>query len=606
MMDTLRNNTKPIFFITILAFVVGFIFLDLGRGSVSCTQNRGPVENAIAVVNGEVISAELFERQSAAAFEAATGGQSGDDRLRLELGNKTYHQLVEDALLRQEAARRGLAVTRKEVLEGLYEDPPQEIVQSQIFSANGQFDLERYRRALDNPDIRERLVAAQMAQRPIDKLQYEVSASARASFPEVGEILTSRRQNATVSYVRISPSLFGPSSAELGEGDVRQHYEANLAKYTPKETAVLTFAYLPRQATAEDTLATRDVMESLYYELEAGEDFGVLMDHSDAPNTMRGGPQGTFLTKQSPEMTFELGAVLDTLREGQFSAPFTDVFGYHIVRIDSMKVVNDAKSWRLQDILVRVVPSGATSADLAARMQRFRERVRDGGDFAAASDTTALAITTTDPIDLSTPALFVPGVPVFKELSTFIREAEVGAVSEVYEGPAGFYVWKLDSRGPGKPTDLAKIEPQVRADAARSRGKDEAMRRAQEIADRTRAGAKLEDVVAGQSQLRVETGKKFVRYGSIPGIGKDAAIMGTVFAMPVGAVEGPLENQSGDLFVIRLDERDPEIAPDPTADKPMLDNLVSMKQTEILSSLLEELRKAGNVRDLRPVRVGSL
>ena len=124
MMQLLRESMRPIFLITIVAFVVGFVFLDIGMGGTSGCNQRVP--NALVVVNGDPISPQEVDARTADALSTFPR-QNLNDRLSLQIRNQTFNQLVEDRLLTQEAEKRGLGTDIDEIVQIIQKQPPAEI-----------------------------------------------------------------------------------------------------------------------------------------------------------------------------------------------------------------------------------------------------------------------------------------------------------------------------------------------------------------------------------------------------------------------------------------------------------------------------------------------
>ncbi|MBO5491356.1 MAG: SurA N-terminal domain-containing protein, partial [Desulfovibrio sp.] len=112
MLEYIRSNAQS--FGVKLAFgVIILVFVFWGVGSL----NEGDSVNLVATVNGDAITAREFEMAYRRAEEAVLRQNPGlpRDRFKQELGRQVLRGLVEQTLLRQEAARVGLAVTPLEL-----------------------------------------------------------------------------------------------------------------------------------------------------------------------------------------------------------------------------------------------------------------------------------------------------------------------------------------------------------------------------------------------------------------------------------------------------------------------------------------------------------
>ncbi len=120
--ETMRENTKAILWITVIAFV-GLIFLAWGADFSSHRRGGHVEEGVIGSVNGQQILARDFEaafEEGRSSYEQQTGRQP-DESYYLMLQASAWDQLIERALVRQEAQRRGVfAVLPPGLLEGVY------------------------------------------------------------------------------------------------------------------------------------------------------------------------------------------------------------------------------------------------------------------------------------------------------------------------------------------------------------------------------------------------------------------------------------------------------------------------------------------------------
>src|SRR5262245_50330220 len=67
------------------------------------------------------------------------------------LEDQTWETLVGEALLRQEAAKRGVEVSDADILSQIQTSPPREVMQLEAFQTNGRFDPQKYQQALADP-----------------------------------------------------------------------------------------------------------------------------------------------------------------------------------------------------------------------------------------------------------------------------------------------------------------------------------------------------------------------------------------------------------------------------------------------------------------------
>jgi parvulin-like peptidyl-prolyl isomerase len=608
MMQALRDGNKPIFYLIIFFFIVGFIFLDIGGGATGCNQ-QAQVPNAMALVNGQPVPYQTYQQRAQVALQQAGTNGPVNERERMEIQGRAYHQLVEDLLLNQAAEERGLGTNLDEVLLLLRTNPPAEVVASPFFQTDGQFDVSKYYQALGDDRFRSNLIITYLNSLPVDKLNDELSASAKVSTAEIIETHASRKQMATISFIRVSPAAYGPPPTELAADQVATWFESRKSDYGLESAAIVSYVRLPRQPSRTDSVETREILDSIAAELDAGEPFDELLDiHSEAPVGMRG---SQWLRLDRPNISFEMAEALKSLEVGETSEPFGDLFGHHLVQLDSLRVADDGTTeYRIKDILIRIEVSAETDQTTERRALGMWESLKAGAPFESVADTSGLVFQTSDPIDLTAERIFVPGLPNYREVIAFLKKGEPGSVSDVIKGAAGWFIFRLDSRGAQPAPALVDIEPQVRNDLVTDLGGDKARAAADAVASRIAAGEDLETIAAADSALTVDATRPFSRYYRIPEIGREPAVTGAAFAIDIGRTVGPIETSDGSFYFIRVDERDPDPFTLSETERTELvaalrENYIVMKRNEILASFMRKIREDAEIDDYRQVVTGT-
>jgi hypothetical protein len=135
MMNRMRENTKTILMILVFAFILTII-IDWGMGGLSSRPSRG----VIAKVNGDEITYDEFYQQyenQLRLYRDQTGIDATGTQLT-QLENQVFESLVQQRLVNQEIKRLKLKATDKEVLEEIYNNPPDVLRQEPAFQdSNG-------------------------------------------------------------------------------------------------------------------------------------------------------------------------------------------------------------------------------------------------------------------------------------------------------------------------------------------------------------------------------------------------------------------------------------------------------------------------------------
>ncbi len=188
------------------------------------------------------------------------------------------------------------------------------------------------------------------------KLKVKAAEDARldtaASF--VSEFRTYRDQ-------QIRPMLVPP---ETEEREVRAYYDNMLRQLDGHDLRLPSHIFLrvPQNSTAEEQARKKELIDSIYAALQAGEDFAELArKHSEDPQSAaRGGELQWFGPGQ---LVPDFEKVMYELEKGETSAPFLSSAGYHIVRLDDTKFVEPYDTLRPQ--IVRFLESRGMRERLA-------------------------------------------------------------------------------------------------------------------------------------------------------------------------------------------------------------------------------------------------
>jgi hypothetical protein len=154
MMQQLRDSTKIIMILVSISFVGLMVFewgMDFsGRGPGGGSPTR------LGSVNGAEISIDEYQQQYRLLYEQAQqrapeGTLSAEQQSQLE--EEAWEAVIDFALLRREVTRRDLTVTDTELIEFIRSNPPRDVINLPAFQTDGQFDIQKYQRALTDPAL---------------------------------------------------------------------------------------------------------------------------------------------------------------------------------------------------------------------------------------------------------------------------------------------------------------------------------------------------------------------------------------------------------------------------------------------------------------------
>jgi len=246
----------------------------LALGAVAC----GDVFQAgAAVVNGTSISTDELE----ARVVAAAQGQPADDNLR----RQALQQLIEEAILRSEAERRGLTV-------------PEEQVEQQLSQIQAQF-----------PD-------ESQFQNALEQRGFTVETLKDAIRDQLARDL-------------LSAKLAG----EITDADLREIYDTDNEQFTEVRARHILLSV---QDPAQDA-AARSKAEGLIRQLRDGASFAQLARrNSDDPGSAtEGGDLGFF---SLGDLVPEFAQAANEAKIGEIVGPVRTQFGYHIIEVLERRV----------------------------------------------------------------------------------------------------------------------------------------------------------------------------------------------------------------------------------------------------------------------------
>lgn len=600
MMQLIRSNAGKYIVFPIILLFLGWMVFEIGANVAGVGPTARPGE--LGRVNGQVVTAEAYNR----AFEQLVNArrqQTGQDitpEERLILEEQAWDQVVNDILIRQELARRGIRVSDAEILQAARTYPYPEIANQDIFLTNGVFDLQKYQRFLSDPSVDASLLLAIenyfRDALPQTKLARQLSAGLYVSDAELWRAFQDRNETATVEFVSLDLTRLAPGDAPVTDAEIRRYYDENRERFERPAEAVVSVAWLPQRITAADSLYTLQLARDLKAEIQGGADFAEIATRQsvDPVSAREGGSLGEFRRGQfvAPFDSAVWALPLNTL-----SDPVVTQFGVHLIevtaRADSTATARhillefekdpealnalDAKADSLEDL------AGRSGLERAARLV--------GAQFSR-----GLTLTGESP--------FLPGVGPAAEVLDWAEGAADGdgggrnALSDVFNNDSALFVAQLERYRPAGVLSLADATPEIRRILILEKKRDQAAAEGARMVAEIRAGQSLQQV-AQRRGLTVQTAGPFTRVEPNPALGQANAAIGAAFGTPVGQVSDVARTPQG-LFLVRPTSRT-------QADRAAFEAQKEMQRQDMRAQLeqvvvrrwLESVRKEADIEDNR-------
>ncbi|MCO5108275.1 MAG: SurA N-terminal domain-containing protein [Burkholderiaceae bacterium] len=432
MFDTVRKHQRLMQFLLLVLIFPAFAFFGI-QGYEKFFSEEGTV----AKVGSSKISRQEFELAHRRQIEQLR--QMLGDRFDSSMvDNDTARGQVLDGLIAQrallaEALDKRIAVPDEQLRRAIAAIPG-------LTSADGKFDIDRYRQLLraqgKNEQIFEsemrsdlalqalpeaiaqtafvpaslvdRMIALGEQTREVRELQFKADDYAAKVSPTDEQLAAYYErnaqafevpENARVQYLVLSGDAVG-KQIKVSEQDARAYYEQNKARYTTPEQRRASHILVKVEAGASEAQknAAREKAGQLLAKLEGGADFAALAkaESQDPGSAASGGDLG-FFTRDTMVKPFADAAF--ALKQGETSGVVESEFGFHVIRVTEIRpaVQRDFESVRAS--IESEIRSQQVGARFAEAAETFSNLVYEQADsLAPAAQRFDLQVQTADEV----------------------------------------------------------------------------------------------------------------------------------------------------------------------------------------------------------------
>lgn len=600
MLQSIRENIKGVGAWVIVIFLcVPFAFWGINQYFDTAAQS------AAAVVNGEEISSFQVEQAYQQRYQQlleAFGDQLPADMINQQaLRREQLNQLIVEELLRQKMQDLGYRASDDQVRAMLRQVP--------AFQQDGQFSPDLYRQALAmsgrTPASFEALIRRDVA---LQQLQEGVNGTAFATPREAALMVALEDQGRRHSAVVVPNDVFA-QSLEISDEELQQYYENNNSRFMTEEKVDLAYVEVSLDQFAEDVEVTEEALreryenradqyaseeerlarhiliegddaeararaESALQRIQAGESFeAVAAEMSDDPVSAEDGGDIGLIQRGQLEGPFE--DALFSMEEGEVAGPVQTDFGFHVIKLDSIKAPELLPFEEIRDELARDYQEQQAGDRFDDAVQRMADATfRDEGSLESAAEEIGVEVRTVEDVtrNRGTGVASNPEVRNAAFSDTVLGE---GINSDPIQlGEEQVVVVRVVDHEPAQPKPLEEVEAQVRDQLRAERAATMAREEAESILERARAGESLADIAREKDFVfRDES----VTFRGTPDIGAQ-------YAQALFSAEYPIE---GPTFAMSS----------------MEDNdFVVFKVTEILPASFETLTAGERESKLRNLR----
>ena len=582
----------------------------------------------VADVNGTIITLNDYRNSYTNLVEQVRqsfGNNINDELIQaLQLRKRALDQLVDRALMLQEAEKLNIQVSDEELAQTIRNIP--------VFQTGGVFDNQRYLNMLSRMQLTpETFEEQQREDLIIDKLQRFITGNIKVSELEARQWYKYNNTEVDMDYVLLEPGQFKniePTADEIAdyfdqhketyktdpeirvrylylkpedfagkltvaEEDVLDYYESNLEKFKNPKTVQARHILIKvdQNAKPEEVESARQRAEDVLKLAREGQDFAALAgQYSEGPTKTKGGDLGTFrreaMVKPFADKAFSMNA-------GDISDPVRTRFGWHIIKVEK---VNPAKTRSLDE----------ARADIEKTLKTERSKNLAYDEAEAVYDATfegqnLVDIARERNLNLMKTELFPQKSPP-KEIKDGARFASLAfslpldEVSDIQEFGDGYYLIEVVEKVPSKVPELKEVEARVKKDVIKEKQDAKALSEANRFLEELKTGKPF-DAVSQQFNLAPKKTGFFKRNDSIPTIGQETEIARTAFKLSDQdqLPAEPLKGEKG-YYVISFRERqEPELNDFEKQKAAFKDRLLQQKTFKTMDAWLKRIKSESQI-----------
>jgi len=627
MLQQMRNwfgYLKWLLLLVVVVFV-WWAFVPPGGGGAFLNSES---DDWAARVNGTVVPAAAFQnyaRQLDSTYQNLLGEQYAQQRAFARIGRQAIDALVEEELVYQEARRRGIAVTPREVAEAITRDPS--------LQEDGHFiGRERYRSLFRGAGVSMEQYESRVRRRLLlDKFRSLIEDGMVISDADVEEEFLRKNEKTSVDYVLLGSGGAGggpsPTDAEIkrfyeehpdrysrGEGRTGVYVlfnPADIAASLPIGDSEVRAAYDRDRDTRFTTTEQRRASHILFRIAPDAPDKEVARIETEARGVLKlargGGDFADLARKHSKDGTaanggdlgfFGRGQMVPEFEQAAFSLPVGSIadlvrttFGFHIIKVTDSREARTTPFEEVRDTLRDELRLNGARSQVTQRSAEFA-RAAAGGRLESAARAQGLTVNETGPVY---PGDALPTLAGSQPVVAAMLELAPAGVSEPIAVSGGQTVVQVTGTLPSTPRPIGEIRDRVQRDLEEERRRQ----RVENAMASLPSGAGLK-VLARKLGVEIKSENDLARGAPLPGIPSAPVIQEQINTLAPETLGTPITTPLGVLVLSvrqRQDHRD-EFENQRDA---IRDNLRRQRQDRLYRSLVARLRERGEVAINEPM-----
>ena len=472
------------------AIVVVFIFWGVGNF-------QSQRMSQIATVNGETITVEEYRKTYNSMLEQYRrrfGGNLDENMLKmLNLKQTALDSLIDQVLIRQEAAKLNFRISDAELAKSIMEVP--------AFQNSGAFDNNLYNRVLRlNRLTAEEFEAGQRESMLSERLRAFVLDTVKVSDAEALEWYQWNNASADMEYVFFDPKKYTDISP--ADEEISQYYEKNRDSYKTEEKVKARYAEF-RHGDFTDRVTVTDEETAEYFEthpdefkvektVEAshilfrldsnaaeeeaekkkakaeevmkmakeGKDFAELANkYSEDPgNNGKGGHLGAF---KKDDMVKPFSDKAFSMKAGEISEPVRTPFGWHVIKVEKVNEASEKKLEEVKEDIRKKLAEEKARIMAYDQAEALYDAIPEGDDLKKNAEEHKKEVLETDFFTRGKGPEKVKNPGQFAAAAFPLSEKQISTVQDMGDA---FYLIQVTEKVPSAVSPLEEVKEKVRTD----------------------------------------------------------------------------------------------------------------------------------------------
>ncbi len=621
MLDSIRKNAADSVVLKVLFGIIALVFIFFYVGTAGFSQLE-----VVAHVNEEIVTKRDFDQvyQNLSSFyrNASPNNLPSAD----QLGQQAFDQVVNSALLVQEAANVGLEVDAQELRDSISSQPD--------FQVDGQFNKTRYVEVLQLNGIKPADFETQQRRQLLaNKLLEIVRSGVHVTDAEIEDHFRFENDSIKLKFIKVARADY-VDSVVFEESDLVEYYDESKELFRePERSAIRYLAFRPQDfeeqidPSEEELQVVYDERKDQYQQGEQvrarhillkmpadadeeqkrelrqkavdirkraldGEDFGELaVEFSEDSTASAGGDLGFFtrgvMTGAFEDASFALGP-------GEISGLVETEFGIHIIKVEEKQEARTKTLEEVRDQIRQEVRRRESRKFTLAKVEEAFEKMLDGAAFTQIADEYGIAVESSAPFARNEA---IPGLGLQPEIAAAAFALDKDELGEIMNLDNGYLIFEVTDRIASAIPPLDEIRDKVSASLRETRAEEAAVARAEELLAALESNPDI-DAIASQQGLEVQESDELGRFGGyIPNLGNAPDLKTAAFKLSEDNKLAPeVYSVNGDAVVATLGERVPADEADLETDKERISQrLRAQKEATVIADFIKDLRDRSTI-----------